>query len=1117
MISNCLLKKTAKSFFVIMLFLSLFLSNELSAQNGTTVSGVIKDDTGFPIPGANVIEKGTKNSASSDFDGKFKIKLTTEKAVLLFSFIGFETKSVNAAGNKVLNVVLKPNAESLDEVKIVSFGYGTIKRENLTGAVSSIGAKELSKIPVTNVAEALVGRLAGVSVQSIDGSPGSDIVIRVRGGGSLTQDNSPLYVVDGFIVDNLNDVPPGDIQSIDLLKDAATTAIYGAQGANGVVIVTTKKPKAGKTVVTLNQYMQLNTLPNDRKYEVLSPFEFVSMQYETAKMTGTTNVTNFEKYFGKYDDLELYKSKKPNDWQEQVLGREVLSYYTNLSISGGSESTKFSVSYSANKDEGLMLGSGEKRNAINFKMNHNISKKLKLDLSARITDRQIDGAGTVAGQMSVKNILTLRPTNGIADELVFDPNVIEEDDYEQFFSTLKSPSEIVKQDWRKRTTKAYVLNAGISWDILDNLTLKSTLNSERGYGENLRFYGPLTGESQQNGSSLPLGVKNDAELHSYRFSNTLNYNFKNLGKHDLGLLLGQEIRSKGGKTQAIRVENFRATITPAELFANLTLGTVDNQTTIDLTDENWYSLFAKGTYAYDDKYLLTATIRRDASSKFLGANNIAVFPAFSAGWKITSEPFMKNSKVFNELKLRFGYGAAGNDRIPANSTKFLFEASSIKGPGFGDNTNEVFYTPLGTTLYNPDLIWETTVTRNLGLDFSLFNSLIGGSLEFYKNTTKDLLLPAVVSPISGFKEQWKNIGSNENKGVELSLNVNLIEKKDFTLGVNTNFGINRNKIIELDGSTFKFVQSNWASTDLKDRNDYYLELGKSVGMIYGYVNDGMYTVDDFDQLTPTTYALKAGIPSNAGTIGATVRPGTMKLKDLPTKLVVDGQGDPILDANGNRQYVGDGVINSDDRKVIGNTLPKAQGGFGINTTYKGFDLSAFFNWSYGNDVYNTGKIDYNQLYRTTYGNMLNTMNSASRFTYIDTDGTYTGTPGSVVTDLAQLGEMNQGKTLWSGNMSFGNATAVVSDWGVEDGSYIRLNNVTLGYTLPIKDFKNTIFSSARFYVTGSNLAIWTKYSGYDPDVNSNRNNAAYAALTPGMDYSSYPRGRRYTFGMNLTF
>ncbi|SHG67148.1 TonB-linked outer membrane protein, SusC/RagA family [Flavobacterium fluvii] len=1091
-------EKGKRVIFVIMLLLGVFMGNESYAQQGTTISGVVKDETGFPLPGVNIIEKGTKNGVGSNMDGKFTLKLTTDKAVLVFSYLGYENLSVSVAGKTVVNVSLKPNAESLDEVKIVSFGYGTVKKENLTGAVSSMSAKELSKIPVTNVAEAMAGRLAGVSVQTVDGAPGADIVIRVRGGGSLTQDNSPLYVVDGFVVDNLNDVPPGDIASIDVLKDAATTAIYGAQGANGVVIVTTKKPKAGKTTVTFNQYMQIGTLPKDRTYEVLSPYEFVTMQYEKAKMTGTTNVTSFEKYFGKYDDLELYKSKKPKDWQQEALGRDVISYYTNLSLSGGSETTKFIFSYTVNDDEGLMVGSGQKRNTINFKLNHDISKKLKVDMSARISNTVVDGAGSSgSSQMRIKNILTSRPTNGIADELEFDPNALEDDDqYEQFMLGMKSPAEIIAQDWKKRKMTSYVLNAGITWNILNNLTLKSALTTEKGYGENLRFYGPETGESKQAGNSLPLGVKIDAEGHSYRFVNTLNYDFKNLGKHDLGIMLGQEVRSKGGKNQSIRVEDFRSTITPEEMFANLSLGRVDNQSTTELTDENWFSIFARATYAYDDKYLFTATVRRDASSKFEGENNVAIFPALSAGWKITSEPFLKNSKVFNELKLRVGYGEVGNDRIPANSTKLLMEPSTVKGPGFGTNANNTYYSIIGTTLYNPDLIWETTLTRNIGLDFRLFNSVINGSLEFYRNTTTDLLFKSLAYKVTGFADQWKNIGATSNRGVELSFNANIIDKKDLTLGLTMNFGINKTKIDELDGTEIKLFQSNWASTDLMSADDYRLEIGKTVGMIYGYVNDGMYTVDDFTQTTPTSaWVLKADVPSNSGIIGAPVRPGSMKLKDLN----------------------GDGAISTDDRQVIGNAVPKAQGGFGLNTTYKAFDLSMFFNWSYGNDVYNTGKIDYNQLYRTSYGNMLNTMNSANRFTYIDADGTYTGVAGNVVTDLAQLGEMNQGKTLWSGSMSFGDARPVLTDWAIEDGSYIRLNNVTLGYTLPIKDFKKTIFSSARFYVTGTNLALWTKYSGYDPDVNSNRNDGVFSALTPGLDYSSYPRSRRFTFGMNLTF
>ena len=557
MISNCLLKKTAKSFFVIMLFLNLFVSNEMKAQRGTTVSGIVKEDTGFPIPGVNIIEKGTKNSASSDMDGKFKIKLTTDKAILVVSYIGYETQSVSVAGKSNVNVTLKSSAEQLGEVKIVSYGYGTIKKENLTGSVASISAKELAKVPVTNVAEALAGRLAGVSVQSVDGAPGADIVIRVRGGGSITQDNSPLYVVDGFIVSNLNDIPPGDIASIDVLKDAATTAIYGAQGANGVVVVTTKKPKGGKTTITYNNYVQINTLPKERKYDVLSPYEFATMQYETAKMStiSTTNTAldNFEKYYGKFDDLELYKSKKPNDWQEEVLGKEVFSYYNNISISGGSDATKFLISYSANKDGGLLLGSGQKRDVINFKLSHDISKKLKLDLTSRISNRIVNGAGTSGGsQIRIKDLITKRPTNGLADELDFSgASTAGDDEYEQFLTTFIDPVELVKQDWRKKSTRDYVVGAGITWNILDNLTFKSSLNTGKTFGISERFYGPLTGESKNNGNSLPLGVKTDSYDFSYRFTNTVNYDFKNLGKHSLGILLGQELRSKGGTNQQI--------------------------------------------------------------------------------------------------------------------------------------------------------------------------------------------------------------------------------------------------------------------------------------------------------------------------------------------------------------------------------------------------------------------------------------------------------------------------------------------------------------------------------------------------------------------------------------
>lgn len=1103
MILKSLFKKTAKSFFIIMLLLGLFASNEMRAQSGTTVSGVVKDDTGFPLPGVNIIEKGTKNSASSDIDGKFKIKLTTERAVLMLSYIGFETKSVNVAGNKVLNVSLNPNSQSLNEVKIVSYGYGSIKKDNLVGSVASLSGKELARMPVTNVAEALSGRLAGVSVKTVDGAPGSDIVIRVRGGGSVTQDNSPLYVVDGFIVSNINDIPPTDILSIDVLKDAATTAIYGAQASNGVVVITTKKPKAGKTTITYNHYSQFNTLPEYKRMDVLSPYEFVMMQYETARLKDGVNsgatVKSFEKYFGKYDDLELYKYKKANDWQDDVFGNGSISYFNNLSITGGSETTKFSLSLSSNKDEGLIEGSGLDRNVVNFKLNHDISKKLKLDLSARITDRVVNGGGTSgSSQLRIKNIVTARPTNGIADELDIDEaNNDGSDDYQDFLLSLVKPSELVEQDWRKNSENTYVFNAGLGWDILDNLNAKSVISTSNAYGEKLRFYGPKTSVSQQEGSSLPLGVKDDFSNFSYRWTNTLNYDFKNIGEHQLGVLLGQEVYSIGGKSSHVRAEEFRASITPEEMFAAMQLGKIVEYSTFQNTEENRFSLFGRANYSYKDKYLFTATVRQDASSKFAKENRVGIFPAFAAGWKISSEPFLKDSKTINELKLRLSYGETGNDRIPANSTDLIFKADTDNGPGFGSNAYNTYYNVSGSTLYNPNLVWETTINRNIGLDFKFFNSKLSGSFDVYRNTTEDLLLASAISPVSGFNNQWDNIGSTSNQGAELAINAYLIDKKDFTLSVNFNIGTNKSKIDALDGTNERFIQSNWASTDLKDRDDYYLAVGQSVGLMYGYVNDGMYTTDDFDGYDAITgkYALKADVVDNKGTIGvASVKPGYMKLKDLN----------------------GDKVIDSKDRKVIGDANPTAQGGFGLSGTYKAFDFSAFFNWSYGNDVYNTGKIDYNQLYRSTYGNMLNTMNSAERFTYIDTDGAYTGVAGGVVTDLAQLAEMNQNKTIWSGNNSFGTATAVVTDWAIEDASYLRLNNVTIGYTFPIKDMKKAPISNLRLYVTGSNLWLLTNYTGYDPDVNSTRSDG-FAALTPGLDYSSYPKSVAFTFGLNVAF
>jgi TonB-linked SusC/RagA family outer membrane protein len=1071
----------------------------LHAQN-ITVKGVVTDgNTNEPLPGVNIIIKGTQTGVVTDMDGNYQITVNSADAVLTFSSVGYVAEEVAVGGRTSIDILLVPDIETIDEVVVI--GYGTVKRKDLTGSIATMSGEELEKIPTANVAEAIKGRLPGVNVLTTDGSPDAEVVIRVRGGGSVTQDNSPLFVVDGFIVSSIRDIPPTDITSISVLKDAAATAIYGAQAANGVILVTTRRPTGGKTSVSYNGFLQVKQLPANRKYDVLSPYEFVQAQYEYAKLRSDADLRNFEKYFGKYQDIDLYKYKKATDWQDELFGHPKLSQLHNLSISGGSESTQLTLSLTNNNDEGILVGSGYNRTVINFKMSHKIARTLQFDASARITNTVVDGAGTSgSSQLRVKDAITTRPVNGIADELDIDLTSIDvEDDYQSFLLSLINPLELAEQDWRKRTTKNYVLNAGIAWDILQNLTYRTTFTSETDFDERLRYYGPLTSRSQQDGSSLPLGTINEDQDYSFRWLNTVNYTFLNLGIHQLDLLVGQEIYSNGGKGSAVTNIGFRESMKPQEMFANMALGNNVEQSTYESTEQNRSSFFGRVNYQLKSKYLLTATLRTDASSKFSKENRLGIFPALALGWKLSEENFLKNIQFINELKVRASYGQTGNDRIPANATKFLFKASTSNAPGMGTNDYNPYYTPDGSTLYNPNIVWETTINRNAGVDFTLYKARINGTFDLYWNTTKDLLLASAISPISGFNTQWNNIGSTSNKGIEMSLNTYIIDKNDFSVSVNLNFGINKSRIDELDGTDERFYQSNWASTDLKDRDDYYLKVGSTIGLIYGYVTDGMYSVDDFSRYDTLTgqYVLKGpedGVYDDRNTIGVSnLRPGYLKLKDLNH----------------------DSLINSEDRQVIGSTLPKASGGFGMDLRYKGFDASVLFNFKIGNDVYNTGKIEFNQYYRTTYGNMLNNMRMDNRFTYIDIDGTYTGIPGEVVTDLEQLRQMNQGKVMWSQN-GMGQATAVIHSWAVEDGSFLRLSTLTLGYSLPNKLISKISLSQFRVYVTGSNLWLWTKYSGYDPEVSTSRN-SSYQALMPGMDYSAYPASRSFTFGLNVTF
>jgi TonB-linked SusC/RagA family outer membrane protein len=991
---------------------------------------------------------------------------------------------MNVGSRTNIDVAMTEDVSALNDVVVI--GYQAVKRKDLTGTVSSISGSQLEKVPVASAAEALTGRLPGVQVTTVDGQPGADIVIRIRGGGSITGSNDPLYIVDGFRVNNINDIPASDIASIDVLKDAATAAIYGAAGANGVVIITTKSAKGGRTTINYNGYMQARELP--RKLDVLSPYEFVLAQYEYARLRSQSDVDNFTRFFGSYDDLELYKYKKGTDWQEKLYGSPAYSQQHTFSITGGNDKTKMALNYTNNTDAGLISINNYQRNYINFKLNHEISKKLKFDLSARYTHTIINGAGSSgSSNFRIGDGITTRPTNGIADIITMDPGS-SSDDYENFIVSMVNPLELTRQDYRKRIGRVFNLNAGASWSITKNLIYRSEFSYGLSYNHNRRYYGPLTSTARNEGGNLPMGEITQNQFQDIRLSNTLNFLLKKSDKQDLNFLVGQEILTRGeGFEEYNRAKYFDANITPQKLFATMGLGTTDILSTTEIAPDKTTSFFGRAIYQLNGKYIFNLTARFDGSTRFAPGNQWGLFPAASAAWRVSSEDFMKNINVVSDLKFRASYGEVGNNNIGSDQWRMLFTSSQTRPYGAGDLLNP-YYTFASSQLTNPDIKWETTVTRNLGLDFGLFQNRLSGTLDFYHNTTKDLLVQSVIPQTTGFTTQQRNIGQTSNRGVELALTGTAINKKDFQLNLNFNIGINRARIDKLDGVNERSYNSGWAGTDLKSQDDYKLIVGRTIGLMYGYVTDGMYTVDDFESYDPVTksYKLKAGVPTVAlGGIG--LRPGVLKLKDLN----------------------GDGKITAeDDRQIIGSALPKATGGFGVNTTFKGFDFLAFFNWVYGNKVYNTGKISFNMLYRTTYGNMLNTSNYENRFHYIDAGG-------NLVTDLQELAKLNPNPQIWT-PFSMGTASPWFHSWAVEDGSFLRLNNISLGYSLPKKLISKLAMTKLRAYVTVYNAWLWTKYSGYDPEVSTTRN-SGYNQLVPGVDYSAYPKNRSYTVGVNVSF
>ena len=1057
---------------VLLLFTFLsFIGLSLAQAQNRQLTGAVKDKKdGQTLIGVSVALAGTKNGTSTDANGTFKISIPANGAVLTFTYIGYKTKNVTVTNETKLSVTLDEDANNLEEVT-VNVGYGTVRKKDLTGAVGSVGADVIAAAPVSSALEAIQGRVAGINISSSEGSPDAQINVRVRGGGSITGDNSPLYIVDGFPVTSIADIAPQDIESIDVLKDASSTAIYGARGANGVILVTTKNSKDGKTNITYNVFG--GTRKVAKKLDVLSASDYVHWQYERALLDGS--ITDYTQYFGNYQDIDLYNNIAENDWQDLSFGRTGTTFNQNLSITGGSDKTKYSLSHSFVSDKAIMQMSDFKRQNINFKLTHKLYSSLALDFGFRYADTKTNGGGT--NEQNEKSSADSRLKYAILYPPFPVPGLTASTETNDEFN-LYNPLVAISDNDQYAHRKAYNINGAATYEIIDNLKLRSEVGYDGLRNDQDRFYGTTTYyvKNLADYPNLPTLNSMNSTRNSFRNTNTLNYSFnKILGQnHNLNVLLGQEFIKTEQNTLTTEVHGFPKTFGFEQTRVLTTQGKaaiIDNNFQ---PDDKLFSFFGRANYDYKGKYLLSATFRADGSSKFSAVNHWGYFPSVSAGWRISQEDFMKDTKSWlTDLKLRGSYGAAGNNNIPAGQiTQSFMNFNTTWINGFNN------YWAASKIMANPDLKWETTVTRNIGLDFSLFNSKVTGTIDAYLNKTKDLLILFPVGG-TGYDAQYRNLGQTQNKGLEFSVNWNAIKEKNFDLTVNANISFNRNKVISLGSVKNINGTSGWASTEVGV--DYLVEEGASIGRIYGYKSAGRYEVSDFTGYDATSgkWTLKPGIVDATSFVG-TVRPGTMKIEDIS----------------------GDGKIDLSDRSIIGNTNPLNTGGFSLNSRIYNFDLGAYFNWSYGNDVYNANKIEYTSTSKYASRNLISVMESGQRWTNLKADGTISNDP-------AELTAMNANTTLWSPYTK----TFVLSDWAVEDGSFLRLSTLTLGYTLPEKISGKLKMKKLRFYASAYNVWLWTNYSGFDPEVSTRRN----TPLTPGVDYSAYPRSKSFVFGLNVNF
>lgn len=1012
----------------------IFLTSFLTSFAQTTIEGVVNDVKGLPLIGANVIIKGTKNGVLTDFDGVFKIQAKIGD-VLLISSLGFNKKEVKIKGNSI-KIVLEELNEALNEVVVI--GYGTVKKKDLTGAVSSVRATSIEKGDPIDFQTALSGRVAGLQITQNDNGLGSGVKAIIRGGSSITSGNQPLYVIDGFPIvpdenassNPLSDIDPGQIKSIEVLKDASATAIYGARGSNGVIIITTKLGKEGKPVITAT--FSTGTSFATRFPKVLTDSEYIDYRLILDKV----NYLN-----GNTDNLSTYWQDKKDtnargvDWAKEAT-QLASTKRVDFSMGGGSkEGLNYQISANHLDQEGVVIKTNFKRYNLNSNIVQSIGKNTKIGTNIKLAFTKNIGRSLEKDADGVfKKVFSTNPFLPIDFQL--EDIVIDETDSGDNENVITYLKEV---DNETESTRI-IGNVFYETKVANNLTFYTSYGFNRGYINNQVFLPSTVLKGlKQNGIAEFEKIETLNQVFETRF----NYK-KVIDKHNINATAVGEFS-----------DNIKRLFTGgATGFSNQTNGFNDLSSAVlptfpanNIAKENLLSFLGRVSYGYNNKYLLTASIRADGSSKFGKDNKWGYFPSVALGWTLSEESFIKKMNIFDNFKLRASYGVTGNNQIPAYSSLYLLESGNYV-------FNDVFYTgvvPLHVA--NPDLKWETTAQYNLGVDLGFFKNRLTITAEAYSKKTTDLLLDVQLPLSSGYETALKNIGSFSNKGFELTVNSINIDNSVFKWRSDFTFSFNRNKVLDL-GDKFEFY-FNANVFPSKFMNEILIRVGQSTGIYYGYIEDQIIN----NQTEAANSPLQPSIGTNNGQV-------------------------KIYDVNG------DGLINSYDKVPIANTNPDFIGGLNNEFTYKNFDFSFFLRFSYGNDVIN-GNIGNLDKVNINNWNTLKSMSDNSYSAAYNPTGTF------------------------HGENTNGNYSSLFRSAYVEDGSFLKCDFITLGYAMPKSVVESLKANKFRLFARINNPFMLTRYSWFDPEVNSIGGTAG--RVGGGVDLGSYPRSTSITLGLSLNF